>query len=240
MGTAKNLLSAIGLGAGCMYLYDPHCGKRRRAVLRDRLLRATRRAGAWLDRAVRDAENRIQGTASEWEALFDSHPPCNEKLEQRVRAQLGHVASHPHLVQVRAENGRITLIGHAPLGETQAIVAAAYRVRDVCSIDNQLDDQMPPEAAGSRRRARVAGRAETLAYDWAPATRLFAGLGGGVLMLNCLVKRTPAAMLLGTLGFGLFLKAAQPPHRAHGSGRREHLGARPTAAKAQEFASNAN
>ena len=152
MGTAKNLLSAIGFGAGCMYLYDPQCGKRRRAVLRDRLLRATRRAGVWLDRAVRDAENRIQGTAAELEALFDAHPPSNEKLEGRVRAQLGHVASHPHLVQVRADNGRITLTGNAPLAEMHAIIAAAYGVRGVCSIDNRLDDQLPPQAAANPRR----------------------------------------------------------------------------------------
>lgn len=241
MGTAKNLLSAIGFGAGCMYLYDPQCGKRRRSVLRDRLLRATRRAGVWLDRAVRDAENRIQGTAAEFEALFDAHPPSNEKLEGRVRAQLGHVASHPHLVQVRADNGRITLTGHAPLAEMHAIIAAAYGVRGVCSIDNRLDDHLPPQAAANpRRRARAAGPAELLAYDWAPATRLFAGLTGGVLMLNCTAKRSPAAMLLGTLGFGLFLKAAQPPHRAIGAGPRERLGARPAAEKAQEFAGNSH
>jgi hypothetical protein len=72
---------------------------------------------------------------------------------------------------------------------------------------------------------------------------LFAGLTGGLLMLNCMSKRTPGAMLLGTLGFGMFLKAAQsPPTRLAerrqttepqraGGGQRESQDARAGAAR---------
>jgi len=40
-----------------------------------------------------------------------------------------------------------------------------------------------------------------------PGARLIAGGVGTALMANCLTRRTPSAVLLGTLGFGMFAKA---------------------------------
>jgi hypothetical protein len=154
----------------------------------------------------------VEGTVAEFEALFDSSTPSAEKLAERVRAKLGHVASHPHLIEVHAHDGRVALAGHAPMDEIRGIVAAVNGVRGVESVDNELDAELPPEVrVGGRLRGRAAWQAELIDRAWAPSTRLFAGLTGGLLMLNCLAKRTLGAMLWGTLGFGLFLKAAQPP-----------------------------
>jgi hypothetical protein len=212
MERTTKLLRAAGVGAALMYFLDPQLGRRRRAVARDSAIGAGRRAGEWLDKAVRDAQHRVEGTIAEFEALFDSTAPSAEKLVERVRARLGHVASHPHLIDVRTDDGRVTVAGHAPMNEIRGIVSAIYAVRGVRAVDNQLDAQMPPEVHGAaRRRAAAAWPAELVDYAWAPSTRLFAGLTGGLLMLNCMTKRTPGAMLLGTLGFGMFLKAAQSP-----------------------------
>src|SRR5205823_1960572 len=56
---------------------------------------------------------------------------------------------------------------------------------------------------GNRKRAshRLAPHA-----NWSPATRFLAGTVGCGLMANCLAKRTPGAMLLGTLGLGLCVR----------------------------------
>jgi len=214
MVTAKNLLRAAGMGAALMYFLDPQLGRRRRAAARDGLGGAAHRASDWLDKAVRDAQHRVQGTAAEFESLFDSSTPSAETLAERVRAKLGHVASHPHLIEVRAQDGRVTLAGHAPMQEMRDIIAAISGVRGVQSVGNQLDAEMPPEARlGGRHRGRAAWQAELIDHAWAPSTRLFGGLIGGLLMLNCMAKRTPGAMLSGTLGFGMFLKAAQSPAR---------------------------
>lgn len=221
METPRKLLRAAGVGAALMYFLDPQLGRRRRAAARDGVLGATHRASDWLDKAVRDAKHRMEGTAAEFEALFDTSMPSAEKLAERVRARLGHVASHPHLIEVRAKNGCVTLAGHAPMQEMRAIVAAISGVRGVQSVDNELDAEMPPEARlGARLQGRVAWQAELIDRAWAPSTRLFAGLTGGLLMLNCMAKRTPGAMLLGTLGFGMFLKAAQSPAPQLGERRR--------------------
>jgi len=52
-----------------------------------------------------------------------------------------------------------------------------------------------------RREQRRAG--------WSPATRLVAATCGTALMANCLARRTPGAILLGTLGFGLFARSME-------------------------------
>jgi len=44
---------------------------------------------------------------------------------------------------------------------------------------------------------------------WTPAARLIAATCGGALMANCLAKRSPSAILLGTLGFGLFVRSME-------------------------------
>jgi hypothetical protein len=43
--------------------------------------------------------------------------------------------------------------------------------------------------------------------NWTPATRLLAGTVGCGLMANCLARRTLPAALLGTVGFGLFVRS---------------------------------
>jgi uncharacterized membrane protein len=51
---------------------------------------------------------------------------------------------------------------------------------------------------------------------WSPAARLIAATCGGALMANCLARRTPGAILLGTLGFGLFARSmASGPKGIH-------------------------
>src|SRR5690606_18096353 len=51
--------------------------------------------------------------------------------------------------------------------------------------------------------------------NWAPATRLIAVAGGTVLMLNCLARRTPGAVLLGTAGYAIFLRGLTNLDLAH-------------------------
>jgi hypothetical protein len=43
--------------------------------------------------------------------------------------------------------------------------------------------------------------------NWTPATRMLAGTIGCALMANCLAQRTLPAALLGTVGFGLFVRS---------------------------------
>jgi len=61
---------------------------------------------------------------------------------------------------------------------------------------------------GSNRQARSQQRSSAgPSLKWSPGPRLVAATVGTALMTNCLARRTPSAMILGTLGFGLFSRA---------------------------------
>ena len=63
--TAAALLAGIGIGAAAMYLLDPDQGRRRRALLRDQLIKARRVTGETVQGLSRDAANRARGAAAE-------------------------------------------------------------------------------------------------------------------------------------------------------------------------------
>lgn len=205
---ARTLFMGLGIGAGGMYFCDPTQGRRRQARLRDQCMRAIRRASAWFDKAVRDASHRLEGTIAEMQGKFDHTVPGDQILIDRVRATLGRHASHPRLIKVQASDGRVTLVGHVPEDEMKCVVSAVARVRGVRSIDNQLDTQLGPDVDHHPNGRHSRSNWDIAQETWAPATQLTAGTLGGALMLNCLMRRTPGAILLGTLGFGLFVRAA--------------------------------
>ncbi|HVA50345.1 MAG TPA: BON domain-containing protein [Pirellulales bacterium] len=205
---ARAMITGLGIGAGWMYFFDPQAGKRRRALVRDQTFAALNDAACWFDKALRDAAHRMEGTVAAVQGMLDFSIPSDQQLSERVRACLGHVASHPRLIEVQANQGGITLAGHAPADELENIVSCVAGVRGVRSVDNQLDTQLGPDVThDGQRRRRIQPSMDLMRESWAPSTRLIAGSAGTVLMLNCLARRTPGAVLMGTLGFGLFIRA---------------------------------
>jgi hypothetical protein len=55
---------------------------------------------------------------------------------------------------------------------------------------------------------RTGPRGELFQANWSPTLRLLAGALGMCLMTNCLARRDAASVMLGTLGFGMLLRAA--------------------------------
>ena len=205
---ARALLTGLGLGAGWMYLFDPQVGRRRRSLLRDQFVSSIHHAGCWFDKALRDARHRLEGVVAEVQGTFDCSTPSDETLVERVRATLGHVASHPRLMEVHVDQGRVTLTGHAPSDEIPCIVSCVSNVRGVRSFDNQLDSELGPDVTNDgQRRRRVQPHIDVMRENWAPSTRLVLGTVASALMFNCMLRRTPGAIVMGTLGFGLFIRA---------------------------------
>jgi hypothetical protein len=65
MGQMRRLLTAIGLGVGAMYFFDPQLGKQRREKFRDKFnstLNQTRKDG---EAKLRDLQNRAYGAYRE-------------------------------------------------------------------------------------------------------------------------------------------------------------------------------
>src|SRR5215467_14448230 len=98
------IAGTAGLGAGLMFLLDPHMGSRRRAILRDKLISFMRLAAWAADKTSRDLRNRIYGTVASTKSRFRETAVSDDVLVERVRSQLGRAVSHPHAIQVTAKD----------------------------------------------------------------------------------------------------------------------------------------
>jgi hypothetical protein len=67
MERGKNLsmLAGLGVGATLMYFLDPRGGGRRRALVRDKSLKATRKTKRAMHGRAQDVRNRAKGAAHE-------------------------------------------------------------------------------------------------------------------------------------------------------------------------------
>ena len=65
-----SLASGICVGVGAMFLLDPDRGRRRRALVRDKMKRAANKTSDALDATARDLRHRTVGLAAEARSLM--------------------------------------------------------------------------------------------------------------------------------------------------------------------------
>ena len=111
MGRLNCLINGVLLGAGTMYFFDPQLGRRRRALLEDQLRRFSRQASEGLDAAIRDLNNRAQGTAVEMQHLFSREEIPDEVLRERIRSLAGRYLSNASALRVDVHRGHVRLSG---------------------------------------------------------------------------------------------------------------------------------
>jgi osmotically-inducible protein OsmY len=135
------LLGGVGLGAALMYLLDADNGRRRRVVTRDRAARALRRGRRTLESTARDLSQRARGVAAGVRSRLRSgrEPVPDEVLVERVRAALGHRVTHPSLIEVQVEDGRLTLSGPVLKREARRLLRGVRRVAGVKSVGDRLE-----------------------------------------------------------------------------------------------------
>jgi hypothetical protein len=140
------LLSCVGLGVGLMYLFDPGLGRRRRALISDKVRSYWRSTEGFIEKTARDVSNRTRGLVAEASTpLKGAETPDNAVLEARVRAQIGHLTPLASALNVSAEQGRITLRGSIPSSVADTLLSAIQSVSGVTEVVNQLE--LTPEAA---------------------------------------------------------------------------------------------
>jgi osmotically-inducible protein OsmY len=137
--TGLTLLYGIGIGAALMYIFDPDRGGRRRALIRDKVVRASNATTCYVGKMSRDLSNRAQGLMAETKNLFRREEVSDDVLVERIKAELGRHPVHQRAVEITAEQGRVTLRGPALADEVDEIVASAESVRGVTEVDNQLE-----------------------------------------------------------------------------------------------------
>lgn len=220
MGLA--LIKGVGLGAGLMYFFDPDLGRRRRALVADQFTHGGHALGDFLGASTRDLGNRARGMTAELTRRFRDEPtPDDGTLVQRVRAILGHHASHPRAIEVAARGGHVLLRGPIPEHELEGLMAAVAGVPGVLDVADELvirRGQGHPAPEGETSRTGLSPG------SWSPATRLLAG-AAGVAVAMPLVRRSPlAALTLG--GLGLMLVARNQEGGGRGANRSPDRGGR--------------
>jgi hypothetical protein len=203
------VLTTVAAGAGLMYLLDPDGGRRRRALVRDQLVRAAHRTGDAVDATSRDVSNRARGVVAELRSRLSTAHVSDEVLHERVRARIGSVIGHAGAVDVQVEDGRVTLRGPVLAEEVERLLRRVRAVSGVREVVDRLEvHDAPGNVPGLQGRPLPPRGGEVFELwqtNWSPSARLFAGLAGVALALWGARRLDLLGSML--LGVGLMLLA---------------------------------
>lgn len=191
----REILVGVGVGAALAYMLDPQVGARRRALVRDKVILASRKTRDCTDATARDLANRTRGIAAATRGRFFSEDVDDERLVERVRSKLGRVSSHPRALDVRAEAGEVTLYGPILAREVDDVLSTVAAVRGVRSVINELEAHESAEGIPSLQgEGRVAGPSiDILQRNWAPATQALVGMAALAATMIAYSARRPHA-----------------------------------------------
>jgi osmotically-inducible protein OsmY len=122
-----------------MYLFDPVWGNRRRKLLLDQINSFLSQSDGTIGKTARDLSNRTRGLMAKTRAQLTEGTPDDVILVERVRSALGRVVSHPRVIDVTANQGRVMLSGPILAHEVDQLLVTVASVRGVRHVDNQLD-----------------------------------------------------------------------------------------------------
>ena len=228
------LLLGAALGAAGAFLLDPELGRRRRAVIRDKVTRGMTEGREFTDAATKDLQQRARGLAASVRSLRGGGTP-DELLVERVRSKLGRYCSHPGAIEVTAFNGRVVLTGDVLASEQEQIFDAVRSVPRVEHVDNKLNAYESAEGISSLQGGATPPRERfaLLEENWSPGIRLVTGGAGALLLLYAVARGGLTG--IGALGLGALLlgraSTNQPLRRSFAS-----AGMRASSASAREAA----
>jgi BON domain len=215
-------LIAMALGAAGALMLDPQQGRRRRALLRDKMVRGMREGREFSDAAAKDLRARAEGTAAQLRA-WRGGPVTDDVLTARVRAKLGRCVSHPGAIHVAGREGIVTLTGDVLAAEHPSLIRTLRSVRGVRDLDDRLDVHTSAERVSSLQGgvAPASQRFELMQSSWSPGTRVMVG-GAGALLVVYALARGGALGIAAIAGGAALLaraKANQPLREVMRAGR---------------------
>lgn len=203
-------LAGAAIGAAAMYLSDPDRGRRRRALIRDKVVHTAHRSQGAIGTASRDLANRMQGMRAKTGRLFSRRAKATDDqlLIERVRSMVGRAVSHPHAVKVHAQDGSIILSGPVFAHEKAQLLEAVRTVSGVMRIDDALQvherAEGIPSLQGEGRPRQL--HTSILQANWPPAWRAAATVGGGALGAYGMRQRSALGLAAAALGIGLLAR----------------------------------
>jgi hypothetical protein len=189
------LVAGAGIGGLLTYFLDPRLGGRRRALVRDQMTHARRRAADALDATAKDLSNRAEGLMAEARSRLSGDQPSDEVVAARVREKLGHYVSHTRAIDVTVSDGRVQLRGPILASEHDRLPRAIRGVRGVADVEDALEVHATADIPALQGGVPRAGqRFDLMQESWSPTTRLLVSVGGLALIASAARR----ARLLGT------------------------------------------
>jgi osmotically-inducible protein OsmY len=131
------------LAAAGMYWFDPVQGRRRRALVRDKLVSGFT--------AMRHATGVVgRGGVSRTRSLIRSNDVSDEILVERVRAAVGRATSHASAIKVSCSEGVLTLQGAVLKHEHPRVMRAARSAAGVSEVHDELAAYKQPDGVDAR------------------------------------------------------------------------------------------
>lgn len=153
-------LLGASVGAGLTLLIEPRGGSRRRSLIRDQFVHAGRVVLDQANKRGRDMIQRARGSA--YEMRHRGEEVEDATLIERVRAQIGHVVSHPGSLEVETRDGRVSIRGPVLHGEKDRILDRLNKTRGVkqCDVsgihEHESGNDIPGLQGVSRGRRKFA------------------------------------------------------------------------------------
>lgn len=200
-----NVLGALVLGAGAMYYLDPEQGRRRRALVADRVDSLSHDARDYLEGQRKRTADRVRGLMARARSRMRSEPPSDEQLHGQIRSRLGRAVSYPHAIETEVRQGRVILRGAILANEYNAAMVDLWAIRGVTGIDSQLtlhtDPSGVPGMQGKPHRTR-GRRLRNFARLAATVLAVVGGIGAGFG-----ARRTQGMARAGALSLAMTLLA---------------------------------
>lgn len=195
-----NWIGGIALGALAMYIADPSQGRRRRALLQDKVTHVTHSTSKLMDQALHDARNRWSGVQAGALRLLSprqAKPIDDHVLEARVRSRLGRAMSHLQDIEVQAHQGRVTLSGNLDSEEQEKMLSLVAAIPGVESVSGWVTlETAAHHRSAVRSSLWIAGAA-----------------GAGLLTWYVLTRRRPLGLLTALSSLGLMARGTDIGHR---------------------------
>ena len=196
-------IGGLALGALAMYIADPVQGRRRRALLQDKLTHVTHSTSRLMDQTLHDAHNRWSGLQASTMRMLSprqAKPIDDHVLEARVRSRLGRTMSHRHDVEVLAHQGAVTLSGNLDGEEQEKVLKLVAAIPGVESVGGTKQTHTEKMCSFSARSPLwIAGAA-----------------GAGFLTWYALTRRQPLGLLAAATGLGLISRGGTSGPRSSG------------------------
>jgi hypothetical protein len=213
-----SLLVGAGAGAGLMYLLDPDHGNRRRALMRDRLVRVRHLTEDAMDATSRDMRNRARGVVAELRAHLLPEDVSDDVLQERIRARLGQTLRYARSIETSVAAGCVTLRGPVLADDVARVVRRIGQVPGVQAVDNHLDVHPEPGAVPGLQGARRSTSGEVhelMRGTLSPTARVVTSIGGALLALWGLRRLDAAGVPVATIGVALLARGARNPAIGH-------------------------